>query len=141
MEYTVHVLDCPDDVDEQAIADLARKVLAECQAPAGEISIAFFDDEYLHELNRQFRGKDRPTDVLSFPCDADDEDDYIGDIAIAVQMAALQAEEFGHSVEMEIAQLVLHGVLHLVGHDHDTDSGQMDSLELQLRDKLLPLKH
>jgi probable rRNA maturation factor len=83
-------------------------------------------------LNRQFRGIDKATDVLSFPSDGPD----LGDIAVSVDMAAAQAKENGLKLDEEIAQLILHGLLHLSGYDHETDNGEMNRLELRLRKKL-----
>lgn len=144
MEYVVNVIDCPDDVDEEVISTIARNVLAAINHDACELSIAFFDDEYLRYLNKEYRGKDKATDILSFPFvqDEGDEDDeeenYLGDIAISEESAIAQAREFGHDLQTEMAYLTIHGVLHLTGMDHESDQGQMDSLELELRDKLFP---
>lgn len=87
-----------------------------------EITILLSDDNQLHELNRQFLGIDGPTDVLSFPAgeetDPDSEEAYLGDIIISVERARAQAESGGHSLESELQLLIVHGVLHLLGHDH-----------------------
>ncbi|HEY6804367.1 MAG TPA: rRNA maturation RNase YbeY [Pyrinomonadaceae bacterium] len=96
-------------------------------------TIAFVSDKKIRELNRQFRGIDKATDVLSFPSDEINE---LGDIAISVQTAARQANENGLTLDEEIAQLILHGLLHLSGYDHETDNGEMNKLELRLRKKL-----
>ena len=89
-------------------------------------------DAELRRLNGQFRGKDYPTDVLSFPTDGPE----LGDIAISMQRARAQAREWKHEVEDEIRILMLHGVLHLLGMDHETDSGQMKRTENRWRIKL-----
>lgn len=89
-------------------------------------------DSDLRRLNREFRGKDVPTDVLSFPS----ENGRLGDIAIAAGRARVQAREFGHSVEQEIQILLLHGVLHLLGMDHETDGGRMARAEKRWRTAL-----
>lgn len=94
------------------------------------------NDAELHDLNARFRKKDYPTDVLSFPSGSDDPDDPIGDIAISFDRAREQAKEWGHTPELEIQILLLHGVLHLNGFDHETDSGQMKRAELRWRRKL-----
>jgi probable rRNA maturation factor len=87
-------------------------------------------DAELQRLNRTFRGKDYPTDVLSFPtCDGT----HLGDIAISYQRARAQARDFGHSTDLEIRVLMLHGVLHLIGMDHETDSGRMARVEKRWR--------
>ena len=89
-----------------------------------EVSIVICDDEHIHELNKEFRNVDRPTDVLSFPTDDDDEDIHsyavpIGDIVISLERAYVQAEEYGHSIDRELAFLCVHSVLHLLGYDHE----------------------
>lgn len=98
------------------------------------VTVAFVSDKKIRELNRQFRHIDKPTDVLSFPSDSDDGD--LGDIAISIQTAARQAKQRGLTLDGEIAQLLLHGLLHLSGYDHETDNGEMNRLEMRLRRKL-----
>ena len=92
-----------------------------------EVDITIVDDEEIHQLNRDYRNVDRPTDVLSFALDEDDEDEpelmegqphLLGDIIIYAETATLQAEEFGHGLEREIVYLAVHGLLHLLGYDH-----------------------
>jgi probable rRNA maturation factor len=87
----------------------------------------------LHELNREFRHVDASTDVLSFP--SGDSAGPLGDIAISVAHARRQALEFGHATATEIRVLLLHGLLHLLGHDHETDRGRMRRLETRLRQR------
>ena len=84
-------------------------------------------------LNSTYRDIDGATDVLSFPGESTPEGRHLGDLAIAVPVARRQAKELGHSAERELRCLLLHGVLHCLGHDHEADDGEMDSLELQLR--------
>lgn len=91
-------------------------------------------DRRLRQLNREFLGKDYATDVLSFP--AGGGGGWLGDLAISVPRAVQQAGEQGHGVEQEIAVLLLHGVLHLMGHDHETDGGAMRRLEIRWRKAL-----
>ena len=98
-------------------------------------TIAFVSDNAIRQLNRQFRGVDKATDVLSFPA-GDENGSNLGDIAISVETAAVQAKENGLTFEEEVAQLILHGLLHLSGYDHETDNGEMNRLELRLRRKL-----
>ena len=101
-----------------------------------KFSVALVSDRRMAELNGFFRGKDSTTDVLSFPHEPDefDKDNInLGDIVISAEQAAKQAEENGLSLELEIKQLILHGVLHLCGYDHETDDGEMNSRELELR--------
>jgi probable rRNA maturation factor len=94
-------------------------------------------DAELRSLNLRFRAKDSATDVLSFPAsESPAEKDPIGDIAISLARARVQARERGHSIENEICILMLHGVLHLLGMDHETDSGRMARAELRWQRKL-----
>lgn len=97
-------------------------------------------DAAMRRLNREFRGKDQPTDVLSFvPERHQDKDDrgsrdlFLGDLAIARGVAARQARQLGHSLRVELRVLALHGLLHLLGYDHETDRGEMGRLEERLR--------
>ena len=104
-----------------------------------DFSIAFVSDRRMKELNSFFRGKDSTTDVLSFPHESDEfdpDESKLGDIVISVEQAERQAEENGLTLESETKQLILHGVLHLCGYDHETDDGEMNKKELQLRRKL-----
>lgn len=95
------------------------------------------NDAELQSLNAQFRGKDYATDVLSFPCgETAGTDGFLGDIAISLQRARAQAREANHTAEEEIRILMLHGVLHLLGMDHESDSGQMKRSETRWRRKL-----
>jgi len=89
------------------------------------------------ELNRMFRHQNSTTDVLSFPVEGEfSEKDFLGDVVISADQAARQAKENKLKLEREITQLILHGILHLCGYDHEKDSGEMNRLELRLRDKL-----
>lgn len=99
----------------------------------GEVSVLITSNAQIRKLNRDFRDKDKPTDVLSFPSDAKG---IAGDIAISSQIARSQARALGHSTTTEIKILLLHGLLHLAGHDHEADRGQMAQLEAKLRAKL-----
>jgi probable rRNA maturation factor len=105
-------------------------------APAkarGEVSVAVVSDRRMRALNRQFRGKDAVTDVLSFPVTTGG--DFLGDIVIASGRAVRQAAEAGHSLSTELKVLALHGLLHLMGYDHDADAGAMARVESRLRKK------
>ena len=123
-------------VDTEAWTTFATKALAAIGKDQSSATIAFVSDKRIRELNRQFRSIDKATDVLSFPADGPDELN-LGDIAISAETAATQAKENGLSFDDEIAQLILHGLLHLSGYDHETDNGEMNRLELRLRKKLL----
>lgn len=99
-----------------------------------EVSIVLADDKYIHVLNRQYRDKDCPTDVLSFALNEGDEPEIfdgpeevlLGDIIISLETAARQAEEYGHSLERELSYLTVHGILHLLGYDHMTEEEKKD---------------
>ncbi|QYR20135.1 rRNA maturation RNase YbeY [Paenibacillus sp. sptzw28] len=115
----------------------------------GEVTLSFVDDEEIHQLNRDYRGIDRPTDVLSFAMqeetdeeldiiyevESEDEDipldGMLGDIIISVERAKLQSEEYGHSLERELGFLFVHGFLHLIGYDHQDDSAEAVMTEKQ----------
>lgn len=109
------------------------------EAAGRTFAVAFISDRRMKELNNLFRNKEQTTDVLSFPHEPDDFDqdkNNLGDIVISAEQAQKQAEENGLTPEGEIKQLILHGLLHLSGYDHETDSGEMNARELELRDKL-----
>ena len=110
----------------QRFARRAQK-LAEVQ---GEVDILISSNKRLRDLNRRFRRKDKPTDVLSFPRPSG------GDIAISVQIARENAQRYGHNLATELKILVLHGMLHLAGYDHESDNGRMASAESRLRSQL-----
>ncbi len=99
-------------------------------AARGTITVAIVPDARVRALNRKFRGKDKPTDVLSFPSD---QRGYLGDVVIASGVAARQARQVGHPVGTELRVLALHGLLHLLGYDHEHDDGRMARLERRLR--------
>lgn len=99
----------------------------------GEVSVLLTGDRALRRLNRQFRHKDKPTDVLSFPAPETAHSGMAGDLAISVETAARQAQELGLPLAEELQILLLHGLLHLAGYDHEQDSGQMARREAALR--------
>jgi probable rRNA maturation factor len=105
----------------------------------GKVSVLLTTDAAQRGFNRRFRGKNKPTDVLSFPADPNapgGEEKFAGDLSISVPTACRQALQQGHSLATEIKVLILHGVLHLAGYDHETDSGQMERRERTLRARL-----
>lgn len=109
------------------------------EVEGGTFSVAFISDRRMKELNGFFRGKDLTTDVLSFPHEADEfqpNENFLGDIVISVEQAERQSKDNKLTLENEIQQLILHGVLHLCGYDHETDNGEMNKRELQLRRQL-----
>jgi probable rRNA maturation factor len=108
----------PQDLLERAAAAVLKH---ESKSLDHDLSIVLTDNEHLHELNLNYLGVDSPTDVLSFPASETDPETgarYLGDILISVPRAQSQAEAAGHSLESEVQLLVVHGVLHLLGHDH-----------------------
>jgi probable rRNA maturation factor len=138
-------------VDAEAVRALCARALEEEEAEdASGLTIVFSDDELLRSLNREHHALDAPTDVLSFPAwesgdadedeftppevprDADEPGPYLGDIAISVETAARQAAEAGLTVEQELAHLVLHGLLHILGYDHETPE---DDAEMRAREE------
>ena len=117
-----------------------EKALAAIGKDVNDATIAFVSNRQMRELNKRFRGLNKVTDVLSFPVGGDEVDRSselgLGDIAISVERVESQAVENGLEFEEEIAQLILHGLLHLCGYDHETDNGEMNRTELHLRLKL-----
>lgn len=120
-------------LDTESWSTFATRALNAIGKNESSATIAFVSDKRIRELNRQFRGIDKATDVLSFPAE---EESNLGDVAVSIETAAVQAKENGLSFENEISQLILHGLLHLSGYDHETDNGEMNRLELRLRRKL-----
>lgn len=104
-----------------------------------EVSVTFVDNERIRELNSEYRNIDRETDVLSFPTGDTGEGVTLGDVVISLEKAKAQAEEYGHSLEREIAFLTVHSVLHLLGYDHETgeeDEKEMFCRQDEIMDKL-----
>ena len=102
----------------------------------GQVTVLLTTDAAIRKLNRQFRGVDKPTDVLSFPAADQGSGQVAGDLAISIPTAKRQAQEQGHSLSMEVKVLILHGLLHLAGYDHESDGGQMARRERVLRGRL-----
>ncbi len=114
-------------------------VSATLEVDSQTFTVAFVTDRRMKQLNEMFRGKNTTTDVLSFPHEPDEFDpdkDNLGDIVISAEQAQKQATENGLTLEGEIKQLILHGLLHLCGYDHETDNGEMNARELELRELL-----
>ena len=99
---------------------------------SGEVDVLLTSDAELKRLNKAFRGKNKATDVLSFPA-PDEAENIAGDVAISLEAALRQAAEHGHSLRDEVRVLMLHGLLHLAGEDHETDTGEMAAREAGLR--------
>jgi probable rRNA maturation factor len=122
------------------IAEFVRRVLIALRVDDNihEVSIAIVDDDAMRNLNRKFRKKNKTTDVLTFPADDSDADPNasgrpLGDIVISIDQARRQAADQKHSLAIEIRYLILHGILHALGYDHETDSGEMNVLEIKVR--------
>jgi probable rRNA maturation factor len=135
------------ELSEELLGTL-RRVLEEAarmEEIHGEVTVTLVDNERIHELNREYRGIDRPTDVLSFAMNEEGEEEMeifldeemdempnmLGDIIISVPKAREQAEEYGHSFEREMGFLTAHGFLHLLGYDHDTEAEEKEMFNRQ----------
>jgi probable rRNA maturation factor len=118
----------------------AGKALKVLPAKSTSATVVFVSDRAMAELNQRWRGKRGTTDVLSFPAEQDkfekSEGLNLGDVVISLEQAARQAKDNKLNLNNEISQLILHGLLHLCGYDHETDRGEMNRLELQLRERL-----
>ena len=118
----------------------AARALKVVPAGGAGVTVVFVSDRAMGELNRRWRGKRGTTDVLSFPAGQDEferaAEAMLGDVVISVERAGAQAAEHGLSFEREVEQLILHGLLHLCGYDHERDDGEMNALELRLRRRL-----
>jgi probable rRNA maturation factor len=118
----------------------AERVLSQIDRPPQSATIVFVNNEAIRRLNRDFRGRDQATDVLSFPTVAEvfetENESQLGEVVVSLERAAAQAKQNGLTFTNEVQQLILHGLLHLCGYDHETDNGEMNRLELKLRKKL-----
>ena len=136
---------CPEDLSFPAgVEDTVRSAIEKVGELYGignsEVSVTLTDNASIHELNRKYRGMDRPTDVLSFALRESEEPDIsggaeadaLGDIIISVERAQEQAAEYGHSLRREVAFLAVHGMLHLLGYDHMEDA-QREEMEKEQR--------
>lgn len=144
MQVNVLIEQGAEAVEPLDLEGLVTFVLREMNCPDNtDVSLSFVSDERIHELNREYRGIDRPTDVLSFECDNvpfEDEDidqamEYeLGDVIIATDVATRQTHEYGTTFEEEVTLLVVHGLLHLCGYDHieDDEAEIMEGLERKL---------
>jgi probable rRNA maturation factor len=127
-------------VDSERWRKFGEKALRAIGVEGEGATLAFVSDRAIRDLNRRFRGRNAATDVLSFPNERDvfeqPSEVNLGDVLISVERAEAQASEHGLDFEEELAQLILHGLLHLCGYDHETDDGEMNALELRLRRRL-----
>ena len=131
-----------NQIDPAVLERTAANVLADqSDGEEFDLTIAIEDDQNLHDLNLQFLGIDAPTDVLSFPAQETDPETghlYLGDVIISLPRAAAQAQSAGHPLQNEVQLLIIHGILHLLGHDHATPETKdaMWQLQASLLDKL-----
>lgn len=120
----------PDSLKAVIITVLDKAAEVYALSSQTEVSVLLTNNEKIHSLNREYRGKDMPTDVLSFALSEGDEptivngpeQDLLGDIIISLEKAEEQAKDYGHSLEREVAFLTVHGILHLLGYDHESDT-------------------
>jgi len=108
-------------------------LIAELAPAADSLAVRWTGDRAMRELNRRYRSQDKTTDVLSFPGTESPEGRHLGDLVISVPQASRQAEERGYGLDRELRVLLLHGILHCLGYDHETDGGEMERLERKLR--------
>jgi len=108
---------------EKIIKEIAEYLQLDCS-----LSIILVDNQAIKQLNNEYRSIDKETDVLSFP---DGEEEYLGDIFVSIDKTISQAQEYNHNYEREFAFLVTHGVLHLLGYDHDTKDNELEMIEKQ----------
>ena len=127
-------------LDLPSVKAFTGRLISEVPETAGRtFSVAFISDSRMKQLNSFFRSRDSTTDVLSFPYEPDEfapDKKHLGDIVISAEQAERQAVENGLTLDAEVRQLVLHGLLHLCGYDHETDNGEMDARELMLREQM-----
>jgi probable rRNA maturation factor len=127
--------------DAAAVSERAGQAVLDAIAPTDdqepEVAVLLTSDEVVAELNQRFRGKAGPTNVLSFPASANPEN-HLGDVALAHGVCAREAADQGKSLEQHLAHLVVHGVLHLLGYDHETDheAEAMEALERSILESL-----
>jgi probable rRNA maturation factor len=117
------------------VRGLLSRAARAAKTPPSEVSVLFCADGRMRALNRRYRGRDRSTDVLAFPA-GNSGADFLGDIVISVPYAAREARRRREPKSREIDRLLVHGLLHLMGYDHETDDGEMDALEARVRRRL-----
>ena len=127
---TIEITGSAPRLSRREVSAFARKVLLAAGEEIGELSIAFVDDAAMRNLNRKFRNKNKTTDVLTFP------GDDACEIVISIDQARRQARSEKHSIATELRYLLVHGILHGLGYDHETDNGQMNDLEVEVREKV-----
>lgn len=120
------------------LAGWLGEVARELAPRADSFGVRLVGDRAMRAFNRDYRGVDRTTDVLAFPGGSGAEGRHLGDIVVSVPRAAAQARERGHALGRELRLLILHGLLHCLGYDHERDGGEMERLERRLRRRWLP---
>ena len=142
MEVTVLNRQRSHRIHREDLTVFLRQLAQTCPGTAVDtLALRLVSDRKMREYNRDFRGRDASTDVLSFPAERQfvpPGERHLGDIVISVTTAAAQAESAGHSLQRELKYLALHGYLHLLGYDHEKDKGTMLRLQQKLRRRLLP---
>ena len=142
---------CEENISLQAVVrekliSQAKQVLGILELRDAELSLLICDDAFIHPLNRDYRGKDKPTDVLSFAQREGDfafeDDPILGDVIISLETTIRQAEERKHSTQRELSILLIHGILHLIGYDHieDDEAEIMETKEKEILAQLSPLQ-
>ncbi len=135
---TIRVFHMHPEISEKEIKSRVGAIIEHLDVECDELSVAFVDDPQMREYNRNYRNIDKTTDVLSFPLgEINEEGKYnLGDIIISVEKAEKQAQELKHTLKEEIDTLLTHGILHLLGYDHEVDSGEMLERQQEVMTKL-----
>ena len=120
-------------IDARALKSFVTEAASSVGAADRSATLALVGDARIQKLNRDYRGYDKPTDVLSFAADSSFEPGYLGDIVISVETANRQSRRRRSNLRRELKVLALHGLLHLLGYDHETDDGEMRRVEYRLR--------
>lgn len=123
---------------DRSLASWLERLLASLAPGSASFAVRFVGDRTMRSLNCRYRGLDHSTDVLSFEGAATPEGRHLGDVVVSVPYARRQAAARGHALAVELRLLLLHGLLHCLGHDHETDSGEMERLERRLRRRFIP---
>lgn len=118
------------------LSEFARRLASTVRVSPESFAVVLVSDRRIRELNRRYRNRSAATDVLSFPLDETGEKGFLGDVVISAETAKRQARRLGHGLNVELQLLLLHGVLHLMGYDHETDRGAMNGREHGLRRRL-----
>lgn len=134
-EIDFEIKDYP--ADTQATLAAAVEAALAWEGASGSVAVLVTDDDGICRMNKSFRNVDRPTDVLSFPCAEGEhtpaDGDFLGDIAISLERAHKQAQEYGHTLKRELTFLAVHGTLHLLGYDHEDEAAYAAMVSLQNR--------